>query len=175
MLFLNNDTAILEKHWLVEMASLVLDPGVGCVGAKLLYDDETIQHAGIVLGIEGLAGHAYAGEPRNTEGDFGERQMRRIVSAVTGACLAVRRELYEALGGMDERLAVAYNDVDLCLQAAEAGFDNVFTPFAELFHYESKTRGRVDNLWKFTRLMRERVYMRRKWGRRIRSDRYIRS
>ena len=169
LLFLNNDTSVIHEDWLSEMVSLAVQPAVGCVGAKLLYADDTIQHAGIILGGRDFACHAFAGRPRYGAG----RQDRRQVSAVTGACLAIRRESYEAVGGMDEKLPVAYNDIDLCLKVEATGCRNVFTPFAELYHYEAKSRGRTDTLWKRLRLARERRYMRRKWGRRIDSDPYF--
>ncbi len=168
LLLLNNDTEVIEPGWLHEMASLAVRPDVGAVGARLLYPDGTLQHAGVVLGFgwpRGVAGHVYLGAP----GDhLGERDMLgavRGVSAVTAACLAVRRAAYRAVGGMDEeKLAVAFNDVDLCLKLRAAGLRNLLTPFAVLTHKESASRGRDLDLAKSARLEGEVAVMRARWG-----------
>jgi GT2 family glycosyltransferase len=146
------------------------------VGAKLFYKDNTIQHAGVVLGMGwpgGIAGHFGVGAPRYEAGLLGGLALLRSVSAVTGACLAVRRELFNAVGGLDEaNLAVAYNDVDFCLRLRERGYRNVWTPFAELYHYESVSRGDDLSGEKLARLQKEAAYMRQRWGASLDEDPY---
>ena len=138
---LNNDIEIIHDDWLSEMVSLAIRPEVGCVGAKLLYPDDTIQHAGVIMGLGGYAAHSHRGIGRHESGYFCRAQVRQNLSAVTAACLLVKREIYDAVGGLDESFKVAYNDVDFCLRVKHAGFNNIYTPYAELYHYESKTRG----------------------------------
>ena len=153
------------------MVSIVLDPGIGAVGAKLLYPDRTLQHGGIVLGIGGVAGHSHPGLPESEPGYFARMVLPQEVSAVTGACLAVRAEAFAACGGFDaEHLAVAFNDVDLCLRLRAAGYRNVWTPHARLIHHESKSRGAEDTPEKRARFEREIEVMRRRWGAELRSD-----
>ena len=141
LLFLNNDVEVLDADWLVEMARWVGMSGVGMVGAKLLYPDGRIQHAGIVVGMTGHAGHLYAGQ-RETAGSslFLSPEMVRNVSAVTGACMMVRRDLFTALGGFDEDLLLAFSDVDLSLRVLRSGYRVVYTPAAKLIHYEGRSR-----------------------------------
>jgi GT2 family glycosyltransferase len=176
LLLLNNDTEVIEAGWLREMVSQAIRPGIGAVGAKLLYPDDTIQHAGVILGIGwpgGIAGHAYPGAPRTDPGAFGHLGLVRSVAAVTAACLAVRKSLYAQVGGLDEEnLAVAFNDVDFCLRLMEAGYRNIWTPFAELYHKESASRG--DDLVgrKAARFQAEVQYMRSRWGRLLDQDPY---
>jgi GT2 family glycosyltransferase len=176
ILLLNNDVDVIGPEWLAEMVSHAIRPEVGAVGAKLLYKNDTIQHAGVVLGIGwlgGVAGHFGVGAPRDEPGLFGSLALLRSVSAVTGACLAVRRELFSAVGGLDEEnLAVAFNDVDFCLRLRERGYRNVWTPFAELYHYESVSRG--DDLIgeKLARFQKEVAYMRQRWGAALDEDPY---
>ena len=173
LLFLNNDVEVIEPGWLREMVSIVLDPGIGAVGAKLLYPDRTLQHGGIVLGIGGVAGHSHPGLPESEPGYFARMVLTQEVSAVTGACLAVRAEAFAACGGFDaEHLAVAFNDVDLCLRLRAAGYRNVWTPHARLIHHESKSRGAEDTPEKRARFEREIEVMRRRWGAELRSDPY---
>lgn len=168
LLLLNNDTEVTEPGWLSEMVSLAVRPEVGAVGARLLYPDGTLQHGGMVLGVgwpEGVAGHVYLGAPRDHLGDRAMLGAARGVSAVTAACLAVRREAYRAVGGMDEaELAVACNDIDLCLRLRAAGLRNLWTPFATLIHKESASRGRDLSSEKAARLAREVAVMRARWG-----------
>jgi GT2 family glycosyltransferase len=168
--FVNNDVEVISGDWLDEMVMLAQRPEVGCVGAKLLYADDTIQHAGVILGLGGYAAHSHRCSPRDSGGYFNRLKVRQNVSAVTGACLVVRTEVYRQAAGMDERLAVAYNDVDFCLKVTDAGYLNVFTPFAQLYHFESKTRGYEDTDEKQARFQREKDYLKRKWGDRIRLD-----
>lgn len=141
LLLLNNDTEVIAPDWLERMMEHALRPEIGCVGAKLRYTNETIQHGGVILGLSGLVNHAHRHYPAAADGYLGRLRLLHNLSAVTGACLMVRRKLYQELGGMDERYAVAFNDVDLCLRAREAGYRNVFVPRAELYHHESATRG----------------------------------
>lgn len=167
----NNDIEAISPDWLDEMVSLALQPGVGAVGAKLLYPDMTIQHGGVILGVGGIAGHAHKHLPSMAPGHGGRAQLAQSFSAVTAACLVVRKSLYEQVGGLDEeRLGVAYNDVDFCLRLGEAGFRNVWTPYAELLHHESATRGlEVANASRY-RLAREAGWMQTRWGALIAND-----
>lgn len=142
VLFLNNDVEILSPGWLKEMVRWVLLPGVGMVGAKLLYPDGTIQHAGIVLGMTGHANHLFAGKPAPRSGLFASVEAYRNVSAVTGACTLVRRDIFEAVGGFDEDLGLVFNDVDLGLRFTGQGCRIVYTPAAVLTHYEGRSRAR---------------------------------
>ncbi len=142
LLLLNNDIEILSDGFLRELLSYSQRPDVGAVGAKLYYPDDTIQHAGVLLGINGSAGHSHKSYPRGAVGDLYRLVTAQNYMAVTGACLMTKRRLYEAAGGLDEEnFAVAYNDVDYCLKLWEQGLLNVFTPCAEAYHYESKSRG----------------------------------
>ncbi|MBQ5754383.1 MAG: glycosyltransferase family 2 protein, partial [Oscillospiraceae bacterium] len=142
LLLLNNDIEILTDGFLKEMLSYSQRPDVGCVGAKLFYPDDTIQHGGVIMGINKTAGHSHKGHPRDAVGDLYRLITTQDFMAVTGACLMVKRELYRACGGLDEeKFAVAYNDIDLCLKLWEQGLLNVYTPFAQGYHYESKSRG----------------------------------
>jgi GT2 family glycosyltransferase len=141
LLFLNNDTEVIEGDWLTMMAEHVQRPEVGAVGPKLLYPDDTVQHAGIVVGVGGIAEHAFRGLPAEAPGVCRQLQMTRNYSAVTGACLLTRREVFDEVGGFDEeRLPVTFSDVDLCLKMRRAGYRVVYVPFAKLYHHESGTR-----------------------------------
>ncbi len=143
ILFLNNDTEVIDAGWLASMAEHIQRPEVGAVGAKLLFPDDTIQHAGVVLLARGTAEHAYCHAPANTMENGGRPQLVCNYSAVTAACMLTRREVFDQVGGFDEmRLPVTLNDVDYCLKLREAGFLIVYTPFAQLYHYESASRGR---------------------------------
>ena len=168
--FVNNDVDVISADWLDEMVMLAKRPEIGCVGPKLLYADDTIQHAGVILGLGGYAAHSHRCFPRDSGGYFNRLKVRQNISAVTGACLIVRASVYREVGGMDEKLVVAYNDVDFCLQVVDAGYLNVFTPFALLYHFESKTRGYEDTAEKQARFKKEKNYLKRKWGGRIRLD-----
>lgn len=171
---LNNDTVVISPDWLHEMVSLAARPGVGVVGAMLYYDNETIQHAGVVVGIGGVAGHVHRALPRGDFGYFGRAAITQNLSAVTGACLLTPRALYRELGGLNERdLAVAFNDVDYCLRVREAGHRVVWTPFAELYHRESASRGTDLDGKKRKRFVRETEYMKSRWGRTLLADPYF--
>jgi len=169
---LNNDIEVISPEWLSEMVSLAIQPEIGAVGARLLYPDDTIQHAGLVLGILGVAGNVHKHTPRSTKGYFGRASLINDFSAVTAACMVVRKSIYEEVGGLNEAdLTVAYNDVDFCLRIREAGYRNVWTPYAELYHHESATRGNEDDdPVKQARFMREFNYMRQRWETKLQDD-----
>lgn len=173
LLFLNNDVEVLEPGWLGELVRHAVRPEIGAVGAKLLYPDRTIQHGGIVLGIGGVAGHSHLGVPDADPGYFCRMVIAHEVSAVTGACLAMRADVFEAVGGFDaEALKVAFNDVDLCLKIRRAGYRIVWTPFAKLIHHESKSRGAEDTPEKRKRFEGEVLTMLDRWGPELRADPY---
>jgi len=162
---INNDIEVIAPEWLSEMVALASQPGVGAVGAKLLYPNDTLQHGGVVLGMGGVAGHSHKHIPQPDYGYFGRTGLISAYSAVTGACLVIRKTIYEKVGGLDEKnLIVAFNDVDFCLRVREAGYRNVWTPYAELYHHESATRGSEDNLEKQARFLSEIKYMQKRWG-----------
>ena len=168
---LNNDTTVIDNDWLTELVRWSSQPDIGCVGAKLLYPNETVQHAGVVLGIGGVAGHAHKHAPRQANGYFSRLKVIHNVSAVTGACLAVRRQVFEDVGGLDaENLAVAFNDIDFCLRVRDQGLRNVFTPYARLYHHESLSRGSDATPEKKARFAAEALYMQERWGRALLDD-----
>ena len=164
IVLLNNDVEVISEGWLQEMSALAMRPGTGAVGAKLYYPDDTIQHAGVILGVRGVAAHPYLRRPRDYRGYWNRAMLRQSMSAVTAACLAVRRSVFEEVGGLDEALAVAFNDVDFCLRVGDSGYRNVWTPYAELYHHESATRGYEDNPEKQARFANEVALMRSRWG-----------
>ena len=171
LVFLNNDTMVLARNWLTELVSHAIRPGVGAVGAKLLYEDGTIQHAGVYLGINGVADHAFMGEPATSQGYLGRTVLTADISAVTGACLACRREVFEQVRGFDAiNLAVAFNDVDFCMKVTDAGYRIVWTPHALLYHLESKSRGQDNTPEKLSRIRREIGFMEDKWKSKLKSD-----
>ncbi|MGN0706671.1 MAG: glycosyltransferase [Faecalibacterium sp.] len=141
LLLLNNDTEVITPHWLEEMVMYAQQKRVGCVGVKLFYPDDTIQHAGVGFGLGGVAGHLHRFFPGDSDGYMGRLVYAQDLYVVTAACLMVRREVYDQVDGLDESFAVAFNDVDFCVRVRKAGYQNVFTPFAQLYHYESKSRG----------------------------------
>lgn len=170
---LNNDVEVLESGWLDEMVSLALDPAIGCVGAKLYYPDGRLQHGGVVTGIGGAAGHRGKRAAPTERGMLDSLVTVNEVSAVTAACLVVRKEIYMAVGGLDQdSFAVAYNDVDFCLKVAAAGYRNLWTPFAELNHHESVSRGRDLSPRTAERFNRENSSLRLRWGDRLLDDPY---
>lgn len=171
VLLLNNDVVVRDPGWLREMVSQAVRPDVGVVGARLLYADERVQHAGVVLGIGGVAGHSHKyANPLDT-GYFGRPVLAHGVSAVTGACLLTHRELFLSLGGLDEvDLSVAFNDVDYCLKVRASGRRVVYTPYAELFHLESASRGLEESPAQIARFNRESAVMRERWGSWLRDD-----
>lgn len=168
---INNDIKVINAEWLSEMVSHALRPEIGCVGAKLYYDDDTIQHAGVIVGVGGVAAHSHKHFHRNDPGYFGRLKVVQNLSAVTAACLIVRKKVYEEVGGLEEdNLRVAFNDVDFCLKVREAGYLNLWTPYAELYHLESKSRGAEDTPEKQARFHREIEYVMNKWGEMLRCD-----
>ena len=167
---LNNDTEVLEPGWLTEMMRYAARPEVGAVGAKLLYDDGTIQHAGVVIGLGDAAGHAHRFQPAHEPGYFRLAHLTQFVSAVTAACLVVEKKKFEAVGGLDEHLGVAFNDVDLCLKLEAAGWRNVYVPHAVLVHHESKSRPKDSSPDQYDRYMRELGLLQDRWRTRTYSD-----
>ncbi len=165
ILLLNNDTQVITVNWMEELLMYAQREDVGAVGAKLYYGDKTIQHAGVVLalGAHRTAGHSHYGQHRENLGYMGRLCYAQNVSAVTGACLMVAKELYWKVGGLDESFAVSLNDVDFCIKLREAGYLNVFTPFAELYHFESVSRGLDDQGEKAERYEEESARFRAKW------------
>ena len=161
---LNNDIEVISPDWLSEMVSHALQPDVGAVGARLLYPDGTLQHGGVILGINGVSGHAHKRLPRNLSGYFHRAKLTQSVSAVTAACLVIRKEVYDKVGGFNEALQVALNDIDFCLRVREAGYRNVWTPYAELYHHESATRGYENTPEKELRFQKEAQYLQERWG-----------
>ena len=164
LLLLNNDTEVITAAWLEEMVMYAQQKRVGCVGAKLLYPDDTIQHAGVGFGIGGVAGHLHKYYPASSDGYMGRLNYVQDVYADTAACLLIRKEIYDEVGGLDESYAVAFNDVDFCVRVRQAGYTNVFTPFAQLYHYESKSRGMEDNPEKQKRFQGEVLRFQARWG-----------
>ena len=140
LLMLNNDVAVIHADWMTQMVSYAQRAHTGAVGAKLLYPDDTVQHAGIVLGVNGDAAHVFAHKKKDDSGYFNYLQTVRNYAAVTGACMMCRKAVYDSVGGMDERLVVEYNDIDLCLKFISEGYSNVYLPTVALYHYESATR-----------------------------------
>lgn len=165
ILLLNNDTEVITVNWMEELLMYAQREDVGAVGAKLYYGNKTIQHAGVVLqlGAHRTAGHSHYGQSRENLGYMGRLCYAQNVSAVTGACLLVKKSLFEEVGGLDESFAISLNDVDFCLKLREKGLLNVFTPFAELYHYESVSRGLDDSGEKAERYNRESAHFREKW------------
>lgn len=168
---INNDVEVISPDWLSEMVSHALRPEVGAVGARLWYSDDTIQHAGVVLGVHGIAGHVHRFLPKGDTGYCGRAVLIQSFSAVTGACLLVRKSIYEAVGGLNEtELQVACNDVDFCLRLREAGYRNIWIPYAELYHHESATRGFDDTPEKLARSAKEIAYMQQRWSDLLQND-----
>ncbi|MBQ2100434.1 MAG: glycosyltransferase family 2 protein, partial [Lachnospiraceae bacterium] len=165
ILLLNNDTQVITANWLEELLMYAQREDVGAVGAKLYYADQTIQHAGVILGLGAhrTAGHCHYKQARQNLGYMGRLCYAQNFSAVTGACLMVKKSLYDEVGGLDESFAISLNDVDFCLKLRQKGLLNVFTPFAELFHFESISRGLDDQGEKAQRYNKESEQFRTKW------------
>ena len=162
-LLLNNDTEIINPDCLEELLGYCMRPDVGGVGARLYYEDDTIQHAGVVIGFGGIAGHCFVMQPRGTTGYCHRIICAQDYSAVTAACMMVKKEAFEKVGGLSEDLAVAFNDIDFCLKLRKAGYLIVYNPYAELYHYESKSRGLEDTPEKVARFNREMAVFEKKW------------
>ncbi|APW66497.1 hypothetical protein LPB137_11890 [Poseidonibacter parvus] len=162
---LNNDVEVISKNWLTEMVSHAIREEIGAVGAMLYYDDDSIQHAGVILGIGGVAAHSHKYFKRNENGYFSRLKIIQNFSAVTGACIVVRKKLYEEVKGLnEENLKVAFNDIDFCLKLLKLGYKNLWTPYVELYHHESISRGKEDNPKKIKRFNTEVEYMKNMWG-----------
>lgn len=167
LLLLNNDTKIITPCWLQEMLMFAQRTDVGAVGAKLYYPDNTVQHAGVILGLGGVAGHSHKNFPRAHYGYMKRLLHAQNLSCVTGACLMIRKKVFTEVGGLDERFRVAFNDVDLCMRVQKSGYRIVFAPFAELYHYESKSRGFENTSEKKERFIGEIQLFRKIWGKEL--------
>lgn len=163
LLFLNNDTEVISSNWLEEMLMFAQRRDVGAVGAKLYFKDGSIQHAGIILGLGGVAGHSHYAVPKNNLGYMGRLYYAQNYTAVTAACMMVSKEKFDAVNGFEEELRIALNDVDFCLKLRKKEFVNVFTPFAELYHYESKSRGNDKSGKNKQRFAKETAWFTEKW------------
>lgn len=171
LVFLNNDTEIEDRGWLTEMISHAVRPRVGAVGARLWYPDGTLQHGGVILGLGGVAGHAFPHIPHGHPGYFNRAFLQQNCSAVTGACMALRQAVFDELGGFDEQnLGVTFNDIDFCLRAAERGYQIVWTPYANLIHHESASRGHQRTREEQELFLKEAGYMQRGWGAQLMGD-----
>ena len=170
LLFLNNDTRIITPDWLEGMVEQAQRPTIGAVGALLLYPDDTVQHAGVILGVTGVAGHGHRNYPFNNTGNNHSLLTTTNYSAVTSACLMCRREVFTEVGGFNKQLAVAYNDVDFCLKLQQQGYYNVWLPHVQLYHYESQTRTLEDTPEKQQRILQEVAYMKDTWSEIIDND-----
>ena len=168
---INNDIEVISPDWLSEMLSIAAQEGVGAVGARLWYPNNHLQHGGVIIGLGGVAAHAHKNLPRGQHGYCARASLIQTLSAVTGACLLIRRRAFDVVGGLNEsELQVAFNDVDLCLKLREAGYRNVWTPYADLYHHESVSRGLDDTPEKLARFRREIKYMQVRWGRELLAD-----
>lgn len=171
LVLMNNDIEVINSEWLSELISHAIRPEIGAVGAKLWYPDNTIQHAGLILGVGGVANSAHHRLGKNQDDYFSKSNLVQSVSAVTAACLAVKKSLYDKARGLDEEnLGIAFNDVDFCLKLLELGYRNIYTPYAELFHHESASRGYDTSPEKQARLGKEEAYMWKRWGDILRND-----
>jgi len=173
LLLLNNDISVIDREWLYEMVAHAVRPEVGAVGARLLFPHGRLQHGGVVVGNGGpgpIAAHLCTGASGSDPGSWGHLELSRNVTAVTAACLAVRRSVYEEVGGFDEAVAVAFNDVDFCLKVRARGYDIIWTPYAELHHHESASRGQDVAGAARTRHEEEIRLLRQRWGDRLDSD-----
>jgi len=171
--FLNNDTGVKHPDWLREMVSLAVQKQNGAVGAKLLYEDGRVQHAGVICGITGVAGHAFRFFDPNAEGYHARLNVTHQITAVTAACMVVEKHKFFEVGGFDqERLKVAFNDVDLCLKLDSCGYRNIYTPYAELYHFESASRGSDHAAEHIARFSSEISHMEMVWGSKLKNDRF---
>lgn len=161
---MNNDIEIVTPDWMEEMLSFSQSSDVGCVGARLWYPDDTLQHGGVIIGLGGIAGHSHKYLEKGAVGYFGRAALPQALSAVTAACLMVKASIFREVNGLDEGLSVAFNDVDFCLRVREAGYRNVWTPYAEMYHHESASRGTEDTPEKQARFNGEITFMKNRWG-----------
>lgn len=170
LLFLNNDTEIITPDWVEAMVEQAQRPNIGAVGVQLLYSDNTIQHAGVIAGLGGVAGHSHQHSLGDAPGYFNQIQTVNNYSAVTAACFMCRRDVFMAVDGFEEQLAVAFNDVDLCFKMLDRGYRNIYLPHVKLYHYESKSRGMENTPEKQARFEQEVNYMQLKWHALIEHD-----
>lgn len=164
VLLLNNDTEMIEPDSIKEMLDVCMRPDVGIVGAKLIFEDNTIQHAGVIIGFGGVAGHAFIGQDRDDNGYFSRIISVQDLSAVTAACLMVRQSVFDEVEGLNEEFKVAFNDIDFCLKVRKAGYLVVYNPYAQFYHYESKSRGQEDSADKVARFQQETGLFGERWG-----------
>lgn len=169
---MNNDIEIVTPDWMEEMLSFAQSDDVGCVGARLWYPDDRLQHGGVIVGLGGVAGHSHKYLDKGHAGYFGRAVLPQALSAVTAACLMVKASIYREVDGLDEGLSVAFNDIDFCLRVREAGYRNVWTPYAEMYHHESASRGTEDTPEKQARFKREVDFMKKRWGNSLQNDPY---
>jgi len=167
---INNDIEVIEPNWLKDMVRYAMQPEIGCVGAKLLYPNGTVQHSGVICGVGDVAGHAHRKFQNDEPGYFSRLQCVQYYSAVTAACMLVRKDIYKKVGGMNEKLAVCYNDIDFCLRVKKEGYHNIYIPHAKLYHHESVSRGKDNTLDKQTRYWREVEYMWMAWKADLEND-----
>ena len=163
LLFLNNDIEVISPDWIEQLLANCQRPDVAICGSKLYYPDHSIQHAGVIVGLGGIAGHAFLNMPGSRTGYLHKASIQLNTSAVTAACMMMKKEVFDALGGFEEKLTVAFNDVDLCLRTVEAGYRIVYNPHVEMIHYESKSRGAEDSPEKVRRFQSEIEFMRTRW------------
>ena len=164
VMLLNNDTEMIEPDSIKEMLDVCMRPDVGIVGAKLIFEDNTIQHTGVIIGFGGVAGHAFIGQDRDDNGYFSRIISVQDLSAVTAACLMVRRSVFDEVEGLNEEFKVAFNDIDFCLKVRKAGYLVVYNPYAQFYHYESKSRGQEDSADKVARFQQEIGLFGERWG-----------
>ena len=172
IVLLNNDTEVITGDWLKIMVGYAMQKHIGAVGPKLLYPDETVQHGGVILGLGGVASHAYIGATRDDFGMYGRLRVPYNYSACTAACLMIKKTKFLEVGGLEENLKVAYNDIDFNIKLLEKGYYNVFLPNVELLHYESKSRGLDTTSEKYKRFQLEEKYMYDKWKNKLTEDRF---
>jgi len=171
VILMNNDVEILSESWLTEIVANINRPEIGCVGAKLYYPDGKLQHGGVITGLGGVAGHSHKYFSKGHPGYFKRLQVTQNLSAVTAACLGVRKAVFEEVGGLDEKnLTIAFNDVDFCLKVQAAGYRNLWSPYIEMIHHESISRGTEDTPEKQARFTREVNYMKKAWGEQLLND-----
>lgn len=163
ILLLNNDVQVITPDWLEQMMMFAQRPDTGIVGARLLFPNETIQHAGVIVGIGGVAGHVFNGMSRSNPGYMCRAIIAQNLSAVTGACLMIRRSVFDEVGGIEEELAVSFNDIDLCMKVRKAGYLVTYTPYAELYHFESKSRGIANTKEKKAQQQKEIDFFKNRW------------
>ena len=169
-LLLNNDIEIINQDWLCEMVGIALQKNVGIVGAMLYYPDDTVQHAGVIIGLGGYAGHSHKYHKKGHSGYMFRLSCVQNLSAVTAACLLVNRQVYQEMNGLDEDFKVAYNDVDFCLRVRDAGYQVIFTPYAQAYHYESKSRGLDKKGEKKERFEKEKQRLSDRFGKELLND-----